>query len=119
MTWKPDKNRPIGPQIGEQLCLEIAEGAYSPEERLPSVREIAFALGVNPNTVQHALEVLEMQGILYSVRGSGWYVQTDVSLAKERLHGIRMDKTATFFREMQTLGMSAEEIKKLVKEWGA
>lgn len=117
MDWKPDKSRPLCPQICEQLCLEIAEGAYSPEERLPSVREIAFALGVNPNTVQHAMEQLDGQGILYSVRGSGWYVQPDISRAKAVLQEIRQERIAAFFRSMQSLGMSPEETKDMVKEW--
>lgn len=117
MNWVLDKNRPVCPQICEMLCVGIVNGAYPPQGRLPSVRELAVALGVNPNTVQRALETMEEQGLLYSVRGSGWYVQEDTSRAKAVLHGLRMDKTAEFFRMMEALGMNNDEIKAFVKEW--
>lgn len=112
-----DKSRPVGPQIGELLCVAVVQGEYAPGQRLPSVRELAVDLGVNPNTVQHALESLGEQGILYSVRGSGWYVQEDRTRAREILTRLRREKTAEFFRTMQFLGLPAEETKAFVKEW--
>ena len=78
MEWIIDKGRPICPQICEQLCLRIANGMFAPHEKILSVREIAVAAGVNPNTVQRSLEELERRGILYSVRGSGWFVADDI-----------------------------------------
>lgn len=117
MQWSPDKNRPICPQICEQICLEIAEKIYKPQERLPSVREVASALGVNPNTVQRAFEQLDRQQIIYSIRGSGWYVREDISVARKVLHQIRCEKTASFFAEMQALGLAPEETKTFVEEW--
>lgn len=117
MQWLPDKNRPICPQICEQLCLDIAEGTYLPEERLPSVREIAATLGVNPNTVQRAMEQLDQQGVIYPVRGSGWYVQEDISVAKQVLQEMRKEKVATFFAAMEALGMTPEQTKTFVKEF--
>ena len=117
MSWNSDKNRPVCPQICEMLCVDIVSGVYLPDGRLPSVRELAVSLGVNPNTVQRALETMEEQGLLRSVRGSGWYVQEDTSRAKTVLHRLRMEKTTEFFRMMEALGMSQEEIKAFVKEW--
>lgn len=117
MEWKLDKKRPVCPQICEQFCLKIARGYYKPEERLPSVREIAMSAGVNPNTVQRSFEELEHKGILYSVRGSGWYVAEDISKAKEILGKLQMKKTAAYFEEMTLLGLEPAEIKKYVEEW--
>ena len=112
-----DKSRPVGPQIGELLCVAVVQGEYAPGQRLPSVRELAVDLGVSPNTVQHALEALGEQRRLFSVRGSGWYVQEDLTRAQEVLAGLRREKAAEFFRTMQFLGLSAEETKTFVKEW--
>lgn len=112
-----DKNRPVCPQICELLCVDIVGGTYDVERRLPSVRELAADLGVNPNTVQKALDTLEEQGLLYSVRGSGWYVHEDISRAKEILHSLRLQKTKEFFDVMESLGLSVEEIREFVKEW--
>ena len=117
MDWVIDKNRPICPQICEQLCLRIATGEFAPCERLLSVREIAVAAGVNPNTVQRSLEELEREEILYSVRGSGWYVTEDISRAKEVLRGMLAQKTSDYFAAMQMLGMDATAVKEYVKEW--
>jgi len=117
MQWTLNKNRPVCPQICEMLFVDIAKGEFGPDCRLPSVRELASTLGVNPNTVQRAMETMEEQGLLYSVRGSGWYVLRDTSRSLEVLDRLRQEKTADFFRMMESLGMSPQEVKEFVKEW--
>ena len=112
-----DKNRPVCPQICELLCVNIVAGVYDSDRRLPAVRELASAWGVNPNTVQKALDTLGEQGLLYSVRGSGWYVQEDITRAREVLQELRMEKTKEYFAVMESLGLSAEETRDFVKEW--
>lgn len=117
MEWKLDKNRPLCPQICEQLCVKIALGEYSPNQRLESVRDTALIAGVNPNTVQRSFESLEQQGVLYSVRGSGWFVADNISLSKEILHQLLSKKTAEYFSAMKALGLDSNTIKKYVEEW--
>lgn len=117
MKWKLDKGRPLCTQICERLCLSIADGEFQPHERLLSVRDIAIAAGVNPNTVQRAFETLERQKILYSIRGSGWFVAEDISLAQDVLKQIFKEKTSAYFAEMRTLGLDTEAIKRYVEEW--
>lgn len=112
-----DKNRPVCPQICELLCVDIVAGIYDGDRRLPAVRELAAGWGVNPNTVQKALDTLEEQGLLYSVRGSGWYVQEDISRAREVLQELRMEKTKEYFAVMESLGLSQAETRDFVKEW--
>lgn len=117
MDWIIDKNRPICPQICEQLCLLVAGGTYAPNEKIPSVREIAVTAGVNPNTVQRSLEELEHKGVLNSVRSSGWFVCEDVGQARGVLNEILAKKTADYFAAMRVLGMDAAAVKEFVKEW--
>lgn len=117
MQWKLDKDRAICPQICEQVCVRIALGEFAPGEKLLSVREVALAAGVNPNTVQHSFETLEQKGILYSQRGSGWYVSEDISLAKETLKSMLEEKTKAYFAAMDALGLTAEETKNYVANW--
>ena len=112
-----DKNRPVCPQICELLCVDIVNGVYDAERRLPAVRELAAGWGVNPNTVQKALDTLEEQGLLHSVRGSGWYVREDISRAREVLQELRIEKIREFFAVMESLGLSPEETCEFVKEW--
>lgn len=117
MEWKLDKDRAICPQICEQVCMRIALGEFAAGEKLLSVREVALAAGVNPNTVQHSFEILENKGILYSQRGSGWYVCEDTSLAKDTLRSMIEEKTRAYFEAMDSLGLSAEETKKYIAAW--
>ena len=65
---------PVFLQIVEGLRSQIAAGVYRPGERVPSVRQQALTLVVNPNTVQRAYEELERQGLLEGQRGIGMVV---------------------------------------------
>ncbi|MBE6619498.1 MAG: GntR family transcriptional regulator [Ruminococcaceae bacterium] len=117
MEWTLDKSRPICPQICEQVCLRIVLGEFQAGERLLSVRDVALAAGVNPNTVQKSFDILEEKGILYSQRGSGWFVSEDVASAREMYSEILNEKTAEYFSAMRALGMDHEQTKKYVSEW--
>lgn len=117
MTWQLDKSRGICPQICQQLCAHIAAGEFLPNQRLMSVREVAMAAGVNPNTVQRAFEQLEKQGILYSERGAGWFVADNTQGARELYRNMVREKVDAFFDEMKDIGISPENAKKLVEEW--
>lgn len=117
MEWSLDRKRPIAPQLCEQLCVQISAGVFPPGCRLPSVRDIALSAGVNPNTVQKALEMLGNEGVLYSERGSGWYVGDGVSAAAEIKNDVIHAKTVEFFEALRALGMDDAAIKKYVEEW--
>ena len=117
MEWRLDKQKPLCPQICEQICLKIALGGFKPDEKLFSVREAAVSAGVNPNTVQRSFETLEQQGIVYSVRGSGWFVASDISTAKQTLRNLIDEKTSAYFDAMSALGFTVEQTKKLIEEW--
>lgn len=117
MNWTLDKSKPICPQLCQQLCASIAAGEFAPRQRLMSVREVALTAGVNPNTVQRAFEQLEQQGVLYSERGAGWFVSGDTAAAGDMHRELVRRKTEEFFREMDSLGVSAAEVKRIVEEW--
>ncbi len=114
MRWLIDKERPICPQINEQIAARIALGEFRPAERLASVRDVAVAAGVNPNTVQKAFESLEAEGLIYSVRGSGWYVADAAEAAKKKLEALAGEKIKGLFRDLQALGYSRGQIASLV-----
>lgn len=117
MNWTLDRNRPICPQLCEQICARIVSGKFAPQQRIMSVREVALAAGVNPNTVQHAFEQLERQGVLYSVRGAGWYVSANIDAAQTMHRDMVHEALWKFFDTMHALGISVEDTKKLIKEW--
>ena len=117
MNVRLDKSRPVGPQICEGVCVAVVRGEFTPGQRLPSVRDMALELGVNPNTVQRAFEQLESQGVLRSERGAGWFVSDNTAAAHDLRQTKAQEKISAFFWEMAGLGLSPEEIKNLVKEW--
>lgn len=117
MNWQLDKNRPICPQLEEQICVRIAQGEFRPGDRMLSVRDMALDAGVNPNTVQKSFEELERMGLLYSQRSSGWYVSDCLDTARHTLEQLFADKTASYFGEMAILGLTEEQIKDYVAGW--
>jgi GntR family transcriptional regulator len=74
MRIDDDNPVPIFQQIVDRMTAAVAAGVYKPNEMVPSVRQQALQLLVNPNTVQRAYEHLERQGVLVSRRGSGMAV---------------------------------------------
>jgi len=66
--------RPIYSQIAEGFRAQITAGILRPDERLPSVRELAVELSINPNTIQRAYRLLEAEGWIATVPGKGCFV---------------------------------------------
>ena len=105
MSWSFDDNLPIYLQIIRILKSDLARGKYQPGEKLPAVRELAMAAGVNPNTMQKALSELERDGLVKSQRTSGRFVTED----KEKIMEI-----ARMVESISALGYPKEEIPKLL-----
>ena len=95
----------------------LNNGEYKPNEKIPSVREIALEAGVNPNTVQKALTILTEQGLLYPMRGFGMFVSDNFERATNKVYEMRHQRTVEYIEEMKNLGLSLEEIKTYIKEW--
>ncbi len=66
--------RPLYEQVTEKMIHLIVGGAMQPGDKLPSVRNLAVDLSVNPNTIQRAYAALEQEGYIYTITGRGNYV---------------------------------------------
>lgn len=117
MNWSLDKKQPICPQICEKLCVLIASGELNPGDRLMSVRDVALSAGVTPNTVQKSYEQLEQQGVIFSKRGSGWFVCDEVDLAKDVFEQLVHKKTVSYLNDMESLGLGKKEVISVIKEF--
>ena len=117
MNWSLDKKRPICPQICEKLCVLIASGELGAGDRLMSVRDVALNAGVTPNTVQKSFEQLEQQGVIYSIRGSGWYVSDNVDVARQVFDDLVHTKTVNYLNDMESIGLSKKDIINIIKEF--
>ena len=116
MKWNINKSLPICPQICEFISLGIVNEKLKPGEKINSVRELALMIGVNPNTVQKSYDILEESGIIYSVRGSGWYVSSDITKAKEVVRLLVFEKTKSYIDAMKQLGFDFDKTLKYLKE---
>lgn len=81
-----NSNQSIFIQIAERICDRILSKEYPADTRIPSVREIAVEMEVNPNTAMRSFERLQANGIIYNKRGIGNFVSSD---AKERIRKMR------------------------------
>jgi len=105
-------NEAIYVQIANNVSDNILLGKWGEEEKIPSVRELASEMQVNPNTVIRTYEVLEKQGVIYTKRGIGFFVTEG---AANRIKNYKRDSfmesdLPILFRNMILLGISADEI---------
>lgn len=105
--------------IYEQLCRMITQmaalGALDPGEPLPSVRSLARQLGINPNTVQKAYQMLERDGIINTVPGKGSFPSGDgAAVAHRRL--LAQEKLEEALREAAQCGVPLETVERLTAE---
>ena len=98
MSEQFDSSRPIYAQLVERLKAKILAGTYPPGGHLDSVRDMAAAAGVNPNTMQRALAQLETEGLVRTERTAGRYVTEDTMLI-EQLRAATAEKFAALFGE--------------------
>lgn len=115
MNWQIKNDTPIYSQLLDQLRQAIASGAFSPGERLPSVRDMAMEAGVNPNTMQRALSELERCGLVYSQRTAGRFVTEDKGMVEEAKKAIAEEHVRNFLDSMARLGFLREEIIALLE----
>lgn len=76
--------RPIYEQVAGGIEDMVVHGVYAADEQLPSVRQLAAELSINPNTIQRAFALLESKGVIYSVKGRGNFVSSDGASVRDR-----------------------------------
>lgn len=116
MSFQLDLSQPLYEQIVNQVRSAIAKGEIALGEKIPSVRELAQALQVNPNTVMRAYQELDRDQLIETRRGQGTFITT----SQERVESVRKNlaKQAIneFLAKMKSLGISSEEVKAWMME---
>ncbi len=111
------KQQAIYLQIGEHLCDAIVNQEWRAGEKIPSVREMAVRVEVNPNTVMRTYTDLEQKGIIYNRRGIGFFICDDAVqkiLDFKKAEFIKHDMPR-ICRTLDLLGLSLEDFKNLYK----
>ncbi|MBE6570842.1 MAG: GntR family transcriptional regulator [Ruminococcaceae bacterium] len=105
--------RPIYEQIKEKMKFLIIGGAMKEGEKIPSVRELAVSMAINPNTIQKAYKELESEGYIYSMAAKGYFVtpreSTDIGKNAELLA-----KFSDTVRELMYLGKTKSELSDII-----
>ncbi len=111
------ENIPIYLQIMDHVKQDICSGRIAMGGKLPSVRDKAIELGVNPNTVRHAYQELESEGIIFTQRGMGTFVTED----SNKIDSVRNELAQRLVRQlidgMTGLGFKSRQILLLVDEY--
>ena len=106
---------PVYIQLKERLRGYIISGVFKPDERMPSVRELASGLSVNPNTIQRAYRELEEEGYIYTVSGRGSFASGSEQVIKKRCDELKTVFSRTV-KELAFLGIAQEELISAIKE---
>lgn len=106
---------PIYQQIYNEVIKEISLGLLLPQEKIATVRELATSLGINPNTVSKAYQMLEQNGYIYSVVGKGSFIAD----SSGRLAGLKESTMKDLKKDMtnaRNLGVAYKDVMDLADD---
>lgn len=118
MEYVFDNERPIYIQLVEMIRIDIVSGKFKKGQKLPSVRELALTMKVNPNTMQKALFELENEKLIYTERTNGKYVTEDEKLIEKIKKQLAQEKVNNYLNSMKNIGISYELAVKYLQELG-
>ena len=112
----PACETPIYEQISRQVRFAIATGTLRTGQRLPSVRQLATELAVNPNTVARAIRTLQEEGIAQPLRGRGMVVCTGAAAkCRQQRRSLVSERIESVLAEALAAGLGAQEIQSIVQ----
>ena len=110
----PTDSRPLYEQITEKLKDLIIRGYLKENDKVPSVRELASRLAINPNTIQKSYKQLELDGYIYARAGKGYFVK--IHNQNDTRIPILTKQVSDITRELYFLGLSKNELYELIDE---
>ena len=116
MSTNLDPTRPIYLQIMEEIKRRAVRGRYRPGEQLPSVRDLAREMGVNPNTAARVYTELEREGFIFTRRGQGSFITEEPDrIARERDRFAR-EAARRCIDSIRELELTVEQIEGILTE---
>ena len=103
---------PIYEQIVKRIKKYVALGILKPEEQIPSIREMAASLGINPNTVKKAYSILEQRGTIVTLSTKGTFISIKTDKIVENSVNEKIEEIKKIIEEIEKFGISKEEIIK-------
>ena len=118
MNYIFDNERPIYIQLVEIIRIEIVSGKFKKGQRMPSVRELALIMKVNPNTMQKALAELENEQLIYAERTNEKYVTEDEELIEKIKRKLAKEIIDNYLNNMKKIGIDYDSAVKYLQEGG-
>lgn len=106
--------RPLYEQVTEKFRTLIYQGVLPADSRIPSVRQLAMELSINPNTIQRAYMTLEQEGLIYPVKGKGNFVADTQKIQEKSKENFRQEFLG-LVRKGNHTGFEEEELIALVQ----
>lgn len=105
-------------QIADQICVRILQSEWQVGERIPSIRELAIELGVNPNTVTKSYQTLLDKNVINNQRGRGYFVneQAQATILKELKTEFIRDDLPSLIKVMRLLKINIKELTSYIEE---
>lgn len=106
---------PVYLQVKQAILLDVMSGRLADGDRLPSIRELAKILKLNPNTVAKAYYNLEEEGVIEGRRGSGYLVKVHKTKLDKLKLGMLEDAFKTFLEKAFAMGFARTDIEDLMR----
>ena len=118
LTIDPRSGVPIYLQLIEQVKRSVALGILQAGEQLPTVKQLALDLTVNPNTIAKAYRDLERDGVIETAPGRGSFVRSDGAAASSRAaaNDVARDAIENAVREAKSVGLHRADVRDLLEE---
>lgn len=115
MAWHFTSRAPVYLQIVSRIRADILSGVYKADEQIPSVRQLAFEAGVNPNTMQRAFAVLEDEQ-LFVTRGTiGRFITTDTAALDKAREALRRETVDRLLEEAKSVGLEPDQLVEAIR----
>ena len=116
MAWHFTSRAPVYLQIVSRIRADILSGVYKADEQIPSVRQLAFEAGVNPNTMQRAFAVLEDEQ-LFVTRGTiGRFITTDKAVLEAARETLHRETVARLLEEAKAVGLEPDRLIEAIRD---
>ncbi|ACV62486.1 transcriptional regulator, GntR family [Desulfofarcimen acetoxidans DSM 771] len=116
MSQSFNTTQPIYLQIIQRLCRQVIRGELGSGDKLPSVRDLAVQMGVNPNTAQRVYAEMERLQVAETRRGLGTFITENESRLKQLREELKKELISNFIADMQEMGYMDSEIVEGVRE---
>ena len=108
---------PIYEQIVNSIERYVVLGILKEKEQIPSIREMASSIGVNPNTVKKSYDILEGKGIIHTISTKGTFISENTDKATKAKIDREINHIREEINELTKLGISFDEVIERIKKW--